>query len=415
MAVLAFVALLGGARPASSSNDTYWSNLWGIRKIGADKAWATGTGKGVTIAIVDTGVDPTHEDLRRNVISGWDVIAGDATPRDENGHGTHVAGIAAAVANNGLGVAGVAPDAKIMPVRVLGPDGTGSSTDVDTGIRWAADHGAKVINLSLGDNIVIEDVSGGSMASAVDYAWSKGAICVVAAGNSGFFRTEFQQSKAIIVTATRPDDQQASYATSVGLAPWGIAAPGGDSNDGQASEILSSFWSSKGSKYAYEMGTSMATPHVSGAAAILRGLGLTPQQTVDRLLSTAKDIGPSGNDMTFGHGRLDVAAAVAGLHRAGTTASAPPTSGAAPQTQPPAVAPRSGPEGGVPRQVAFVTASPSPGRSAPAGTVEPPFAAAARPRGPSGGGSGWLIALAGIAVASASAGAFGFWWFRRGA
>src|SRR5207248_8596592 len=124
-------------------------------KVGADKAWATGTGKGVTIAIVDTGVDLTHPDLAAHIVPGQNFIEPGRPPQDDFGHGTHVAGIAAAVANNGIGVAGVAPGANIMPVRVLHkerqPDGsyegTGTSADVDAGIHWAADHGAQVINL----------------------------------------------------------------------------------------------------------------------------------------------------------------------------------------------------------------------------------------------------------------------------
>jgi serine protease len=419
LVALVTLALLGGARPASSSNDYYWSKLWGIRKVGADRAWATGTGRGATIAVVDTGVDASHEDLARNMVAGRDITSDDASSMDENGHGTHVAGIAAAVAGNGKGVAGVAPDAKIMPVRVLGPDGSGDGLDVDDGIRWAADHGAEVINLSLGDNVVIEDLSGGSMSDACNYAWSKSAICVVAAGNDKFFRTEFRQAKAIIVTATRDDDTKAAYATGAGFAPWGMAAPGGDTNDPPESAIVSTFWSKKGSKYAYEMGTSMAAPHVSGAVAVLRGLGLSPQDTVDRLLATAKDIGDTGDDLTFGHGRLDLARAVAGLRPSGgVQANGTPVGTAPPPGSSAAPAAGSGSSSG-PRPATTPRPDGTPSRAAE-GEASPRASAGFTPfaiGGPSSkersGGSAWPLAAAGLGIVLTGAGAFGVWWLRR--
>lgn len=323
----AFLALVFAAAPARGSNDPYSDRLWGIDKVGAPQAWATGRGAGVVIAVVDTGVDPAHEDLRANVVSGFDFVDSDADPRDEHGHGTHVAGTAAALAGNGLGVAGVAPKARIMPVRVLGPDGRGSSGDVADGVRWAVDHGAKVINLSLGDNAIV-DLGGGSLAGAVNYAWTHGAIAVVAADGEPLFRAELEEMKAIIVTATTRTDEQAPRAPDVGYASWGMAAPGGTSEGGAENAILSTWWSTSGKPYAYAEGTSMAAPHVSGAAAVLFGLGLKPQPVVDRILGTAKDIGPAGDDSHFGHGRLDVAAAVQG--RGGPSAPRPAEGGVVP-------------------------------------------------------------------------------------
>jgi subtilisin family serine protease len=306
------------APPASAAADQFTGSLWGMKKIRAQAAWTAGTGKGITVAVVDSGVDPNHEDLAANIVGGWDFVDKDADPRDEEGHGTHVAGIVAAVANNGLGVAGVAPGAKIMPIRVLATDGSGSQTDIEAGVHWAVDHGAKVVNLSLGADVLVEFLSGGTLTDAVNYAWSKGVIAVVSAGNDGLFRSELRKAKALVVTATTPSDEHASYATGVGFAPWGIAAPGGTDEGGQKNMILSTFWERSGKrKYAYQMGTSMAAPHVAGAAALLRGMGLTPQQTVNRLLSTAKDLGPRGRDSTFGAGRLDVKAATLG--QAGST------------------------------------------------------------------------------------------------
>jgi subtilisin family serine protease len=314
--VCALVAVL--APGASASGDQYTSVLWGMRKIRAETAWNKGTGRGVTVAVIDSGVDPTHEDLRANIVPGYDFVDNDADPHDEDGHGTHVAGIVAAVANNRVGVAGVAPNAKIMPVRVLDADGSGSLSDIEAGVHWAVAHGAQVVNLSLGADVIVEFLSGGSLTDAVNDAWSKGVIPVVSAGNEGLFRSELRRAKALVVTATTPDDRQAPYATGVGFAQWGIAAPGGTDAGGEKSMILSTYWDAQGRRYAYLMGTSMAAPHVAGAAAILRGMGLSPQETVDRLLATAKDLGARGRDSAFGAGRLDVAAAT--LNQAGTEA-----------------------------------------------------------------------------------------------
>ncbi len=310
--VLAVVLLGFGVPHANASGDQYTSALWGIRKVRAEAAWGSGTGQGVTIAIVDSGVDLAHEDLRANIVAGHDFVDNDSDPSDEVGHGTHVAGIAAAVANNGVGVAGVAPNAKIMPVRVLDEEGGGSLSRIEEGVRWAVTHGADVVNLSLSSDVITEFLTGGTLTDAVNFAWSRGVIAVISAGNDQLFRSELRRAKAMVVTATTPDDRKASYATGVGFAPWGIAAPGGTSDGGEKNMIFSTWWDPDGRAYAYAMGTSMATPHVSGAAALLRSMGLSPQETVNRLLHSAKDLGSRGQDSTFGYGRLDVAAATRG-------------------------------------------------------------------------------------------------------
>jgi subtilisin family serine protease len=144
----------GGTPGSGPANDPLFARQWALDQVNAPEAWARGArGAGTTVAIVDTGVDLQHPDLSSKLVTGHDFVADNndcpAGPQDENGHGTHVAGIAAAVTNHGIGVAGVAPDAQIMPVRVLDADGSGSSEDVAAGITWAADHGAEVINLSL--------------------------------------------------------------------------------------------------------------------------------------------------------------------------------------------------------------------------------------------------------------------------
>ena len=297
------------AAPASAANDEHFDLLWGLQKVRAEQAWAKGKGSGAIIAIVDTGVDLQHEDLKGAFVAGRDFVDDDNDPDDENGHGTHVAGIAAARANNSLGVAGVAPQAKIMPIRVLDEDGEGNGNEIDAGIRWAADHGADVINLSLSGNVLLDALLGDGLSSAVNYAWSKGVVSVASTGNQGF--SSSTSANVIMVTATTKYDTEASYATRPGSAQWSMAAPGGSSDEGNNTRVLSTYGKPGSStKYAFMTGTSMAAPHVTGAAAVLRGLGYTPSQTVDRLLNNAVDLGASGRDSTFGSGRLDVAKAV---------------------------------------------------------------------------------------------------------
>ncbi|MFL6203991.1 MAG: S8 family serine peptidase [Acidimicrobiales bacterium] len=328
-------ALAGGTTP----NDPVFTQRlqWGLERIGAPGAWARGTGDGITIAVVDSGVDLSHEDLASKLAGNISCIgargsaaACSGSGQDDNGHGTHVAGIALAATGNGKGIAGVAPDARLLAVRVLKDDcdgdqacaATGSADDVAAGIRWAADHGADIINLSLGGGNV-QGVLGCAFCDAVEYAWSKGAIAVIAAGNDSALPSGFSDEPAVVVTATTRDDARASYSNaSSGLlrnARWPVAAPGGEAETdpddcatgGTPKGILSTYWSvGRHDGYACLAGTSMAAPHVSGSLAVLRSIGLSPQAAVDRLLATAQDLGPPGRDNQFGMGRIDLGRAV---------------------------------------------------------------------------------------------------------
>ena len=162
-------------------NDPEWGNQYGLVSIGAPQGWDLSTGSAaVTIAIVDTGVDLSHPDLASKIVPGYDFVNSDSLPQDDNGHGTHVAGIAAAIGNNGTGIAGVSWGARIMPVKVLDLSGNGSFADVAAGMTWAVDHGAQVINLSLGGTS-----SSSVLQDAVDYAYANNVTVVAAAGNSG--------------------------------------------------------------------------------------------------------------------------------------------------------------------------------------------------------------------------------------
>lgn len=275
-----------------------FKDQYGLARISAEAAWSTGRGAGVKIAVVDSAVDLKHEDLADKLLPGDDFAKDDDPPARGHMHGTHVSGIAAAMTGNAKGVAGTAPDACIMPIRVLGNDGSGEIAWVNAGIKRAADRGAQVINLSLGDDVTFRNIEGSTIETGIEYAWSKQVIVVISAGNDFLFPSGYRDTHAIVVGATDRNDVKAAY-SNLPDAKWSIVAPG--------SEIVSSF---PGNNYGQASGTSMAAPHVSGAAAVLRGLGLNAQQTIDRLLATADDIGP---EAVYGSGRLNLAKAVQGF------------------------------------------------------------------------------------------------------
>ena len=288
----------------AAANDPLLAQQWGIFAIGADRVWSTTTGAGVIVAVVDSGSGP-HPDLAENLLAGRSFFGLVETPDgndiDASGHGSHVAGIIASVANNGIGGSGVAPNAKILPIKVLDQAGSGDARDVAAGVRYAADNGAKVINLSLGGA-----TESSSLSQAIAYANDKGALVVAAAGNGGAAdKPKWPASLDLTIAVTAVDpannatsfDQRGDYID--------IAAPGAN--------IVST---AKGD-YVTLSGTSMAAGFVAGAAALLFAAEprVTNAQVRDILLRTATDIGEPGRDLTFGVGLINMVAALAELQR----------------------------------------------------------------------------------------------------
>jgi len=301
-------------------NDPDWDKQWNLRQIHMPKAWQVSKGKGVVVAVLDTGIayEDTDEfkqvpDLKgQKFVKGYDFVNDDDHANDDHGHGTHVAGTIAQATNNKEGVAGVAFEATLMPVKVLDHFGRGTSADIADAIRWAADHGANVINMSLGGGGYSQ-----VMADAVAYARKKGVTVVCAAGNTGQGRVEYPAAYpgAVAVAAVGPEGLKAPYSS------WGkqldIAAPGGDKSKGEQRGILQNTISPQDpskSVYAYYQGTSMATPHVAGVAALLIAAGAkTPDQVEKALFQGADRVGGQEWSEQYGHGILNAEKALQAL------------------------------------------------------------------------------------------------------
>ena len=338
------------ASAATAPNDTYWGQQWGPQQVRAPEAWSTSTGAGQVIAVVDSGVDLQHPDLVGKFVPGATFVGcadngpcgdGDweSAPRASgapDAHGTHVAGIAAAVTNNGQGIAGVAPDARIMPVKVLGSEG-GTFEEIAAGIRWAADNGADVINMSLGamPGAQAFEITGleTSATDAIDYANSKGVVVVAAAGNdsASICGSPSFNDGALCVTATDRLELHPYY-SNFAVKPdlMTVAAPGGQGTF-CSEEIISTVpvgaeeYCKGKAGYDNYAGTSMSTPHVAGVAALLTAQGRSNTNVYDVLMDTARKpgVGVRGvYDPVYGYGIVDAAAAVA---TPGAAAVAPTT------------------------------------------------------------------------------------------
>jgi serine protease len=329
----ALVLMLLPAIAFGAVNDPYFQLQWGLVRIGGPTSWSISKGAGQVVAVVDTGVDVTHPDLQGQLVPGYDFVDNDSKPLDQNGHGTLVAGIIAAVTGNAVGVASVAPRAKIMPVRVLGRDGSGSSTAVSEGIAWAVQHGATVVNLSLAQEGGADTgplLRSPAVDSAIKAAAAAGVVVVVAAGNTstgGTNQTAYDATVpgVIVVGASARDNRPAAYSNhGAGL---DLLAPGGGSSSDptangctQDQSIVSTWWNpaTKRASYGGGCGSSMAVAFVSGVAALLRARGYDNAAAVSRIEQTADDIGTKGRDDLTGYGILNGARAL-GVRAAGSS------------------------------------------------------------------------------------------------
>ncbi|MCP3026508.1 S8 family peptidase [Halobacillus sp. A5] len=277
-----------------SPNDTYYNSAqYGPQNTNTEAAWDITRGSSSQqIAIVDSGVDYNHPDLDGKTVLGYDFIDYDYNPMDENGHGTHVAGTAAAETNNAQGVAGMAPNTEILAVRALDANGSGSLAAIADAIRYSADEGAEVINLSLGC-----DCDTQTLENAVNYAWNQGSVVIAAAGNDGV-STTFEPASYSNVLAVGAVDQYDNKASFSNYGTWvDVTAPGVD---------IASTVPNGG--YAYMSGTSMASPHVAGLAGLLASQGRSNSDIRAAIENTADPI--SGTGYYFNDGRINSYAAL---------------------------------------------------------------------------------------------------------
>ncbi|CAM4435805.1 peptidase S8 [Paenibacillus tarimensis] len=287
------------AQIAVSYNDPYVSNQWGLSAIKAPLAMdlvSSSALASVTIAVVDTGVARTHPDLAGSIVAGYDFVNRDSDANDDQGHGTHVAGIAAGIGNNRIGIAGVASGAKIMPIKVLNASGSGTSMNIVSGMRYAADRGADVLNLSLGS----ASSCSSAYQDAVNYVRSRGSVVVVASGNSNTAVGSPANCAGTISVGSIDSSMTRSSFSNYGPT-LDVTAPGG--------AIYSTYLSNS---YRSLSGTSMAAPHVAGVAALMiaANSSLTPDQVESLLRQSATDAGASGYDSYYGAGIVNAQRAV---------------------------------------------------------------------------------------------------------
>lgn len=303
---------------STSPNDPRYAEQWNFQMVGAEAAWKRSRGTGVVVAVIDTGVSGTSSAKGQacrdfgstTFTAGYDFVNRDSDPYDDHGHGTHVAGTIAEATNNSEGVAGLAYGATIMPLKVLSASGSGTSADIADAIRWATDKGANVINMSLGSPFPDAVIR-----SACTYAFKKGVVIVAAAGNSGKQGVGYPAaySECIAVSSVGPSGKLAGYSS------WGkqvaLAAPGGDiggySDRDESAGILQNTnlpveYGGQGDGYYAFQGTSMASPHVAAAAALVMAQGIKDPVKVRKALieSAAKVTG--GDVKKYGAGILNV-------------------------------------------------------------------------------------------------------------
>ncbi|TCS83685.1 S8 family peptidase [Tepidibacillus fermentans] len=275
----------------------YLDYQWNLPNIDTEQGWNFTKGnKDIIVAVVDTGVDLNHPEFQGKLVKGYNVINPNRLPMDDDGHGTHVAGIISANTNNGQGIAGITWYNKIMPIKVLDQSGAGTLFDVAQGIIWATDHGADVINLSLGNYAESKYLH-----DAIRYAFSKNVVLIAATGNDNTDQLGYPAAypEVIGVSAVDPNQQRAEFSN------YGddvdVVAPGVN--------IASTY---PNNRYAALSGTSMASPHVAALAALIKSDNpmLTNREIISIITKTATDLGMRGKDPYFGYGEINIGKAV---------------------------------------------------------------------------------------------------------
>ena len=294
-----------GSVTAVPVNDASTGGQYSLDRMMVRDAWHFTTGASNLVAVLDTGVEFGHPDLQGRLVAGYDFVNNDGDASDDNGHGTWVTGIIAANANNGIGGAGISWSDKVLPVKIMNSSGTGLLSDLNSGIVYAADRGAKVINMSVGGFPFSQFTL-----DAVNYAWGKGAVLLGAAGNNAREELFYPASygNVLSVSATQVDDELANW-TSYG-SQVDVSAPG-------ASVFTTNCYVCKpaeGGPYTYISGTSFANPNVAGVVALIfaRNPTWTNAQVVPHLMATLDDLGFPGWDKRYGRGRVNALRAVGG-------------------------------------------------------------------------------------------------------
>ena len=296
------------ATSAPYPNDPLFKRQWNLKQINIESAWAITKGKGSIVAVVGTGISRVSDLETTDFLAGYDFINDNADATDDHGHGTHIAGTIAQSTNNAFGSAGIAPEASLMPIKVLSIGGNGTVADIAEGIRYAADHGAHVINLTM-----VGDGNSFFLQKAIDYADRKGAIIVSPAGNSGRTAAAYpaRYRHVLGVAALDIKGQKAPYSN--GGAGVDISAPGGwiEGEDPTGGIIQNTFdRRMQVSIFAPYQGTSMAAPHVSGVAALIHAMGITDPGEISTLLIRSVQRLPRDARNDYGAGKLDANAAL---------------------------------------------------------------------------------------------------------
>lgn len=284
----------------ATPNDTQYSEQWALPRVSAPAGWDVTKGSDqIKVAVLDTGVDLDHPDLTSRLVPGEDFTQNDSSPTDDNGHGTHIAGIIGATTDNSEGVAGITWNTKIMPIKVLNSRGEGTSWDVSLGIYYAVDNGASIINSSFGSHIYSQ-----ALAEAVQYAYEHRRLVVAAAGNDGTTSLNYPAGNDHVLGVGASDSQDRRASFSNHNSSIDVVAPGVD--------IYSTYKSGLRHTYANGSGSSMAAAFVTGQAALIMGANstLSPDEVSNIIKSSATDLGSAGTDTEYGSGRINLASSL---------------------------------------------------------------------------------------------------------